>query len=468
MSLKSLKKYKNTIGVKLTLWYSCFFILTISFLFVLAYYFLSQTLRHDDHIAIKSHLKEVVTDYAAGGLSQVKRELLISKKYRKKRPFFIRFASPDNNTIRILFFQQWSEFKLDLLETIFPGNREWIQIPAQTDQGDYRLEVTSTRLHDGSWLQVGMSTESRLRVLEQFWKTFMNVAVFLILASSISGYFLSRKALRPIRHLIQTVQSIEAGRMDARVPQTQAQDELGELVRLFNSMLTRIQTLVEGMKGSLDNVAHELRTPMTRMHNIAEIALRSGEDAGTYRNALQDFAEESNRLLKMLNTLMDISEAETGVMDLNQSEFLVKDMIYPVVEVYEYVAEDKGLCIYADVDKDLKITADFNRLSQVIANLLDNAIKYTPAHSGPILIKAWQKDQVEVFTVTDSGKGIAQDELPRIWDRLYRVVDDHNDARKGLGLGLAQVKAIVQAHKGWVDVSSRPGEGSTFWVHLPC
>ncbi|MBS3780736.1 MAG: HAMP domain-containing histidine kinase, partial [Desulfovermiculus sp.] len=405
--------------------------------------------------------------YAAGGLSQVKRELLISKKYRKKRPFFIRFASPDNNTIRILFFQQWSEFNLDLLETIFPGNREWIQIPAQTDQGDYSLEVTSARLPDGSWLQVGMSTESRLRVLAQFWKTFMNVAVFLILASLISGYFLSRKALRPIRHLIQTVQSIEAGRMDVRVPQTQAQDELGELVRLFNTMLSRIQALVEGMKESLDNVAHELRTPMTRMHNIAEVALRSGEDAGTYRNALQDFAEESNRLLKMLNTFMDISEAETGVMDLDCSEFEVKEMIYPVVEVYEYVAEDNGLCIQAEVEDGLWLMADFNRMSQVVANLLDNAIKYTPAHSEPITVKAWSDDQGVVLSVHDSGKGMAQAELPRIWDRLYRVADDHNDARKGLGLGLAQVKAIVQAHNGWVDVSSRPGAGSTFWVHLP-
>jgi signal transduction histidine kinase len=467
MFLKGLNKYKNTIGVKLTLWYSCFFILTVSFLFVLAYYFLSQTLRHDDHVAIKSHLKEVVTEYASGGLSQVKRELLISKEYRKKSPFFFRFASPHNNTIRILFYQQWSEFELAHLETVFPGSREWIQIPAQADQGDYSLEVTSARLPDGSWLQVGMSTEARQRVLDQFWKTFMNVALFLILASLVCGYFLSQKALRPIRHLIQTVQSIEAGRMDARVPQTQSQDELGELVRLFNTMLARIQTLVDGMKESLDNVAHELRTPMTRMHNIAEVALRSGEDAGTYRTALQDFAEESNRLLKMLNTLMDISEAETGVMDLDQSEFQLKDMVYPVVEVYEYVAEDKGLRIYADVEEDLKIKGDFNRLSQVIANLLDNAIKYTPDRSGHIMIKAWKEEQEAIISVTDSGQGIAQDELPRIWDRLYRIAGEHHDTRKGLGLGLAQVKAIVQAHNGWVDVSSQPEKGSTFRIHLP-
>jgi signal transduction histidine kinase len=466
MFLSNLKTYKNTIGVKLTLWYSCFFILTVSFLFVLAYYLLSQALRHDDHVAIKSHLKEVVTEYASGGLSQVKRELLISKEYRKKSPFFFRFASPHNNTIRILFYQQWSEFKLAHLETIFPGSREWIQIPAQADQGDYILEVTSARLPDGSWLQVGMSTESRQRVLDQFWKTFMNVALFLILASLVCGYFLSQKALRPIRHLIQTVQSIEAGQMDARVPQTQAQDELGELVRLFNTMLARIQTLVEGMKGSLDNVAHDLRTPMTRMHNIAEIALRSGEDTAAYRNALQDFAEESNRLLKMLNTLMDISEAETGVMELEWSEFKIKDMIGPVVEVYEYVAEDKGLCIQVDVDKDFNIRADFNRMSQVLANLLDNAIKYSQEHSAPIIVQARHDNQKVIISVTDFGKGIAQSELHRIWDRLYRVVDDHKDSRKGLGLGLAQVKAIVQAHNGWVEVSSQLGKGSTFWICL--
>ena len=385
----------------------------------------------------------------------------------RKAPSFFASPAPTTTPIRILFYQQWSEFELTHLETVFPGSREWIQIPAQADQDDYNLEVTSARLPDGSWLQVGMSTESRQRVLDQFWKTFMNVSLFLILASLVCGYFLSQKALRPIRHLIKTVQSIEAGQMGARVPQPQSQDELGELVRLFNTMLARIQTLVNGMKESLDNVAHELRTPMTRMHNIAEIALRSGDNGGTYRNALQDFAEESNRLLKMLNTFMDISEAESGVMALDWSEFAVQEMIDPVVEVYEYVAEDKGLCIQTQIEDGLCLRADFNRMSQVVANLLDNAIKYTPAPSGPITVKAWADAHDVVLSVHDSGKGIAQDELSRIWDRLYRVADDHNAPRKGLGLGLAQVKAIVQAHSGWVEVFSQPEKGSTFRIHLP-
>ena len=123
-------------------------------------------------------------------------------------------------------------------------------------------------------------------------------------------------------------------------------------------------------------------------------------------------------------------------------------------------------CIQVDGDKDFNIRADFNRMSQVLANLLDNAIKYSPEHSAPITVQAWQDNETVTISVTDFGKGIAQSELHRIWDRLYRVVDDHKDSRKGLGLGLAQVNAIVQAHNGWVEVSSQLGKGSTFWICL--
>ncbi len=338
---------------------------------------------------------------------------------------------------------------------------------SKKEKHGYSLELTSKRLSNGNWLQVGMSTESRLRVLDRFLESFMYVGIFLLLASFVGGYGFSRWALNPIRHLIQTVRTIEKGDMDARVPQPKTYDELGELVRLFNSMLAKIQTLIQGMKNSLDNVAHELRTPMTRMHNIAETALRAENDKEKYKEALEGFVEESDRILKMLNTLMDISEAQTGVMNLELEEFNIKDLIDPVAEVYSFLAEEKGLDILTEIDDDIVLCADFNRISQVVANLLDNAIKFSLPETGPIYVRVWQSNAEVIIAVSDSGKGIEEKELPNIWDRLYRGTVNQDGANKGLGLGLAQVRAIVSAHDGWVDVSSKSNRGSVFSIHLP-
>lgn len=148
-------------------------------------------------------------------------------------------------------------------------------------------------------------------------------------------------------------------------------------------------------------------------------------------------------------------------------EFKVKELIDPVVEVYSYITEEKVLCIHTDVEKDLAVKADFNRISQVLANLMDNSIKYTPPDNPPISIKAWKSESGVVISVTDSGKGIADHEMTKIWDRLYRGEENRDGSDKGLGLGLAQVKAILRAHNGWVEVSSKPDMGSTFRVHLP-
>ncbi len=363
----------------------------------------------------------------------------------------------------MFFPYQWTEFDLKKLEKIVPDtHRKWIRLPAM--DAEYALEVTSTRLADGHWLQVGVSTEGRDRVLHRFRETFAWVMITLVLLGFISGWFLSFRTLRPIRHLIRTVQAIDTGKMEARVPSRGTGDELDELVRLFNGMLEKIETLINAMRGSLDNVAHDLRTPMTRLRNIAETALQSKGDVDLFREALADGIEESDRILKMLNTLMDISEAETGVMSLDRKIVDIPALMHGVLDVYRYVAEEKDLQVQINSPSELYVTVDQSRMSQVLANLLDNAIKYTPP-GGQIFIDACRDHGEVILRVKDTGGGISEKDFPRIWDRLYR--GDHNRSQKGLGLGLSQVKAILRAHNGRVDVVSEPGKGSTFSIYLP-
>ncbi|KPK96778.1 MAG: hypothetical protein AMJ95_12325 [Omnitrophica WOR_2 bacterium SM23_72] len=463
MCLKHLLKIRKTVGFRLTAWYSVVFILSSLLLFVMGYFFLSSALHRQDRKAVLLEIRQLSAKYKAGGMSSLEKELRIEKKIRKKNPLFVRIAGTDNNTLNIFLPYQWAEFDLNRLEKITPNNnRKWIRLSAVDDE--YVLEVASTRLPDGHWLQVGMSTQNRERVLERFRETFATIMIPLVLLGFLTGFFLSFRALRPIRQLIGTVQSLDVGKMEARVPSPRTGDELDELVRLFNGMMEKIKILISAMQGSLDNVAHYFRTPMTRFRGMAEMALKADQDVEPCQEALADCIEESDRILKMLNTLMDISEAQTGAMNLDRRVVDMSALMDEVVDLYRYVAEEKALSIYVSAPNGLSVSADANRMSQALANLLDNAIKYTPA-GGQISVEACQRQAEVVITIKDTGMGISHEELPRIWDRLYRA--DLNHSLKGLGLGLSQVKAIIQAHKGRVDVVSEPGKGSTFSIYLP-
>ena len=194
------------------------------------------------------------------------------------------------------------------------------------------------------------------------------------------------------------------------------------------------------------------------------MALRTEVGVDSCREALADCIEESDRMLRMLNTLMDISEAESGAMTLDLEEVKGCDLIGEVLELYRYVAEDKGVGIGTACPQELHLLADPMRLRQALGNLVDNAIKYTP-RGGRVEVTARLEEGRVVVAVSDTGIGMGPEELPRIWDRLYR--SDRSRSQRGLGLGLSLVKAIVEAHKGEVRVSSERGKGSVFTLSFP-
>lgn len=463
MSLRPLKHLRKTVSFRLTVWYSGIFILSFLLLFSLAYFLLSSSLNKQDKEAIQLKLKELSTLYQTGGIELLEREVSLEKKFEKKKSFFVRLAGPGNKTVFLLIPYQWAQFDIKELEkTTSNIDTTWIRLPAKNNRDV--LEIASTRLPNDYLLQTGRSTEDREKIMRHFRDVFGAVMAPLILLGFVGGAFLGFRALKPIQNLIDTVRSVRIGRLDARVPSPQTRDELEELATLFNGMLEEIETLIRAMRSSLDNIAHDLRTPMTRLRGIAERALQSGQKAEACQEALVECIGESEQILTMLNALMDISEAETGVMKLEQEVVNIDSLMDRVFDLYRYVAEEKNIHVRLNVCDELCVRVDPTRMSQVLANLLDNAIKYTP-HGGFIQLEAYGQENEVVITVQDNGMGIAQEELPRIWDRLYR--GEQSRSQKGLGLGLSLVKAIVQAHKGRVDVSSEPGKGSIFNVYLP-
>ncbi len=411
MFLKRLSHIRRTITFRLILWYSAFFILSTSFLFVLAYFLLSSSVRQKDREETYQKLGEYAAQYQTGGIEALKKEVSLEGVSGKEDPLFVRVVGPQNTPVFLNAPDRWKNFDLNQLD----GNsRNEIQQPVYLQARDREkgLEIQSTALSDGSILQVGVSTEEQEALLETFREVFAGFMIPAIILGIGGGSFLAYRALRPVRSLIQTIRSVSTGRMDARVPTSQTRDELDELVMLFNAMLEKIETLIKGMHGSLDAVAHDLRTPLTRLRGTAEMALRSAQSQDASREALADCVEEADRILTMLNTLMDISEAETGAMRLHMEEMNIANLIRDTVELYAHVAEDKKVSLHTSYPNDLFLSADANRMRQVMANLMDNAVKYTPS-GGRIDLEAFPRDHQAVITIKDTGAGISSEDAPK-------------------------------------------------------
>lgn len=463
MPLRSLKGFRKSIGFRLALWYSGIFILSSLLLFSLAFFHFSSSLKQQDKDAIQLKLKELSSLFQEGGMASLEKEVTVEKKFEKQSPFFIRLADKRNKTLFLIFPYQWADFDIKQLER--PDSitaSEWIRLPIRYTK--HNMEIASAKLPNGYLLQTGRSTERRERTLMHFRKIFVAIIIPLIIVGVVGGTFLGFRALKPIRNLIDTIRSVSTGRMDSRVPSTHTGDELDLLIGFFNGMLEKIETLIVAMKGSLDNIAHDLRTPMTRLRGMAERALQSGQNPGEYKEALVGCIEESVHIQTILKTLMDISEAETGAMKLNLEEVSFSVIAGRVLDMYGFVAEEKAIQIHISIPDEFRVNADPSRLGQVLANLLDNAVKYTPK-KGHIYLEAKQTSSENIITIKDTGIGISQQELPKIWDRLYR--GDQSRPKRGLGLGLSLVKAVVNAHKGRVDVFSEPGKGSSFNIYFP-
>jgi signal transduction histidine kinase len=459
MSSKWASRISQALGLRLAAWYLGTFLASTMVIGGLTYGLLASLLETRDHDIIQSTLREYATRYQAGGLPALARAIEVEQRSGSREPLFVRLIGPFEDVLLYSLPDTWGAF--DLAELPGGPNAIWSQVPARDRNAV--LEVATIDV-GGAFLQVGKTSEARNQLLSNFRRVLMLGAGLALAIGVVGGVFLTRSTLKPLRDLRDAVRRIlQTGQTDDRVPVYGTDDAVDELSGLFNAMLARITTLIHGMRNALDHVAHDLRTPMTRLRVTAESALATSDPA-RHREALSDCLEESERVLSMLTTLMDISEAETGTMKLKVTEVALAGLAKEVVDLYEDTAEDAGVRLHAEVPAHLAVPADRDRLRQALANLVDNAIKYTP-RGGRVDLSASSDADAVMIRVADTGPGISEQDLPRIFDRLYR--GDQSRTTRGLGLGLNLVRAYIEAQGGSVSVKSSPGNGSVFEIRLP-
>jgi signal transduction histidine kinase len=339
------------------------------------------------------------------------------------------------------------------------------------DGGEHHALVRVFQLPGGFRLLVGRDLEERERLYDVViaagrWS--MAIVVVLGLAG---GFFVARRVLKRVDAMTETTRTIMRGDLAERLPIEGTGDELDRLASNLNVMLERIEALMRGLKEVSDNIAHDLKTPLTRLRNRCEEALRTAEDESQYRAALESTIEESDALIRTFNALLMIARAESGQARGDMADFDAAEIARGVGELYEPLADDKGLVLKVEAPVAAPVRGNRELVSQALANLVDNAIKYAaPDHAavngsdGEIVVKATGEGDRILLTVSDGGPGIPEADRGRAVERFVRLEQSRSEPGSGLGLSLAS--AVARLHGGELKLEdNHPGLRSV--ISLP-
>ncbi len=284
-----------------------------------------------------------------------------------------------------------------------------------------------------------------------------SVALVVILGLG-GGFFVTRRVLRRVDAMTETTRTIVEGDLSGRLFVAGTGDELDRLAENLNAMLERIEALMRGLQEVSDNIAHDLKTPLTRMRNRAEEALRAAESEGDYRAALERTIEESDALMRTFNALLMIARAESGHAREDMADFDAAEVARGIVELYEPLAEEKGLDLKVEAPGPITVRGNRELVSQALSNLVDNAIKYAARDGteGGIVVAAETEGSRVLLTVSDNGPGIPEADRPRVVQRFVRL--ERSRSQPGSGLGLSLAAAVARLHGGELRLAdNHPG-----------
>ncbi len=466
MFLKKLNSIRHSLAFRLTIWYAGIFMLTSCVAFFFFYFLITSVIRDrtdQDQLSEARTLRSILN---VRGIEAVKRQIIFEAQAAGEKKIFFRLLSFDGQEFSSSNMSYWRDISIGqtAINKLIREKRpvfDTINLPERK----HKIRVLYTIIGRSIILQLGQSMESDTRFIEAFRKIFVATMASLFIFAVIIGWFMAKRALAGVAAVTQTARQISESSLKERVPVKKNQDEIDQLAITFNQMLDRIQTLVTGIREMSDNIAHDLKSPITRIRGISEVSLTTVTSEQEYENMAASIIEECDRLLDMINTMLVISKTEAGVNTLDAEELDIADLVGDACELFRSPAEDKKLRFICGAADEFRICGDNRLLQRMIANLLDNAIKYTPVGGGIDVTVEAKNNHAVAITVKDTGIGISEKDRPRIFERFYRC--DPSRSATGIGLGLSFARTIARAHGGDITVASEPDRGSTFTITLP-
>jgi heavy metal sensor kinase len=313
----------------------------------------------------------------------------------------------------------------------------------------------------GGSILVGCSIAPELKELRYVALTLAGVGVAILLLGLAGGWWLVSRAIRPIEEISITAVKISAGDLSQRINVAETESELGQLAAVLNSTFARLETAFAQQQQFTADAAHELRTPVSVMLTQTQTALNRERSAVEYRETLEACQRASQRMRKLIESLL--ARLDAGQETLKRLRFDFSQVAADCVELVQPLANERGVKILSEL-APLEITGDSGRLTQVVTNLLTNAIQYNQ-FGGEVSVALKTQNRLAVLSVSDTGRGISVEDMPHLFQRFFRADPSRTSGNTGLGLAIS--KAIVEAHSGTVEVSSRPDAGTTFTVRLP-
>ncbi len=461
-------KAPRTLSYRLTLWYISAFAVFIIAAVVSVSLTINSILNYRVNEDLTEELEEYTLFYESGELDGISKALEYEMLEGKSASEFIRIINLNGESVVDTGPLDWSEIESDMISIA------QLRVSEQPVLRDFEFRVADDESMDmreiygfvgeDTILHYGESLEANQDLMEALYYSFLVMLIIVLPSASVVGWLMARNAVRGIEEVSRTAATIHSGQLDHRVSVDSQDLEIQNLASTFNSMLDRIRELVNETRNMIDNIAHDLRSPLTRIRVISESVLTNGHSKEEITTSATQTIEECDRLLQMINVSLDVAEAESGTGNSNFESVNLSHIAKDACELFEPVAEQSQILFRCDIQDNNNIRGNVQNLQRMLANLLDNALKYTPA-DGEVGLKLKSDADIVVVTITDTGIGIPEDEQPQIFNRFYRC--DQSRSREGCGLGLSYARAVARGHKGDITVTSEPGKGSSFIITLP-
>jgi two-component system, OmpR family, sensor kinase len=317
-------------------------------------------------------------------------------------------------------------------------------------------------------VEVGASLQSTDQTLHTLVLGWLLITPLVLLLGALGSLWLARRALRPVGRLTRMARQVEAGDLQQRVPVPGAHDEVRELALTLNDMIARLDSAFSRQRRFVADASHELRTPVSAIRSMTDVALLHDKSPAEYVGALWGINAEAERLGRLISDLLRIARDDEAETPLERAPMRLDLIAHDVAAVSSVLADERQIRLRVETSGPVVVLGDADRILQAMLNLIQNALTYTPAgRGGLVTIRVGEEGSMAVLSVTDNGIGIEPGHLPHIFERFYRASPDSAHAQGGSGLGLSIVDWVVGAHNGEVTVQSQVGRGSTFTIYLP-